>query len=187
MQHTNRGETITLLEQDHNNDVNVWASLDMKLINSDKADADIDYDNIYNNNSIANDETLVILDRLRDVTSRALHLESRLRDSHLEKKKSILSTDGDEVITIGQAHVLKEMKLANDNLRWRLQQRQRGLKASQVIITGLKQALIESEDHLDKEKLNSKILKEENLIMKTENDKMRKQLDILIPDIKKIE
>jgi hypothetical protein len=171
MQGTNRGETITLLEQEHNNDVSVWANLDKKLSNSDYKDVDNDYVNEYNSNSIANDETLVILDRLRDVTSRALHLESRLRDSHLEKKKSILSTDGDEVITIGQAHVLKEMKLANDNLRWRLQQRQRGLKASQLIITGLKQALIESEDQLDKEKLNSKILQEEVLSMKSQNNK----------------
>lgn len=72
------------------------------------------------------------------------YAQERLRESHLAKQRAILSTDTD-VITIGQVSVLTEMKIANDNLRWRLQQKDSLVAAQKVIITTLQAQLAEAQ------------------------------------------
>ncbi|KAJ1443330.1 hypothetical protein B484DRAFT_441708 [Ochromonadaceae sp. CCMP2298] len=44
-------------------------------------------------------------------------------------------------LTLGRAHIVAELKLANDDLRWRLQQKQRLVGAQQRIIQGLQAQL----------------------------------------------
>lgn len=73
--------------------------------------------------------------------------QERLRESHLARQRSILSTDMD-MVTIGQAGVLTEMKLANDNLRWRLQQKDSLVTAQKVIIANLQAQLAECQAKL---------------------------------------
>jgi hypothetical protein len=63
-----------------------------------------------------------------------------LREEHLAKRRALISADSG-VVTIGQASVFVEMKLANDSLRWRLQQKQQVIEAQQKIISGLQNQL----------------------------------------------
>lgn len=65
----------------------------------------------------------------------------------MAKQRAILSTDTD-VITIGQAGVLTELKLANDNLRWRLQQKDSLVAAQKIIISSLQAQLAECQEKL---------------------------------------
>jgi hypothetical protein len=89
------------------------------------------------------DDVLITLNRMRDLTARVLHLETRLRRQYHDDKRAVL--DAPTVLTVGQGHVLKEIKLANDNLRWRLNQRQRSLLAAQEAMTQLRNHASEAE------------------------------------------
>ena len=42
-----------------------------------------------------------------------------------------------DTVTVGQAGLLAELKMANDNLRWRLQQKQLANRAQKAIIIDL--------------------------------------------------
>eukprot|EP01034_Spumella_vulgaris_P024595 gene24595-30961_t len=113
--------------------------------------------------SVSADETLVVLDRLQEVTRHTQQLETRLREDHLHKQRSIVSSDG-EVMTIGQVGVLRELKLANDNLRWRLQQKSSVIAANKTVIERLHTSLQTSERNLqqaneENEKLRSQLAK----------------------------
>ena len=46
---------------------------------------------------------------------------------------------------MGEAGVLRELKMANDNLRWRLQQRNKVLEANRALISSLQSALRDSQ------------------------------------------
>ena len=50
---------------------------------------------------------------------------------------------------IGDIHIIKELMLVNDNLKWRLEQRNRAIAASELIINGLKLELHETRVYLD--------------------------------------
>lgn len=70
-------------------------------------------------------------------------LQERLRREYVAKQRQLFETDT-EVVTLGQASILTELKLANDNLRWRLQQKQSVIDAQQATITDLRKQLEES-------------------------------------------
>jgi hypothetical protein len=63
--------------------------------------------------------------------------QERLRADHAAKQRRILDTDS-ATVTLGEASVITELKLANDNLRWRLQQKQSLVNAQQMMIVDLK-------------------------------------------------
>lgn len=69
-------------------------------------------------------------------------LQERLRREHLQQRRAMLHTDT-ATVTIGQASLITELKLANDNLRWRLQQKQSVVAAQQDIIAHLQAQLSE--------------------------------------------
>ena len=58
----------------------------------------------------------------------------------MHRERSLVRSDT-EVLTVGQSGVLRELKLANDNLRWRLQQRNKVLLSNQNLIDALRVSL----------------------------------------------
>jgi hypothetical protein len=64
-------------------------------------------------------------------------LQDHLRDDYLDKRRRLFSSDYVDTVTVGQAGLLVELKLANDNLRWRLQQKQLANRAQKAIIVDL--------------------------------------------------
>lgn len=58
------------------------------------------------------------------------------KNSHYKNFPNLLS---------GDVHLVQELQLANDNLRWRLEQRGRALEASKVVINSLRGGLEEAE------------------------------------------
>jgi len=70
------------------------------------------------------------------------HIQERLRQQALTQRRSLLHTDT-ATVTIGQASILSELKLANDNLRWRLQQKCSVVSAQQDMIESLQRQLAE--------------------------------------------
>ena len=112
-----------------------------------------------------NDDILVTLDRMRDLSSKVLLLESRLRRQHLEARRSMLN--GPAILTIGEGHVLVEMKMANDNLRWQLQQRQRSLLAAQSALSILRERAAAAE-------LRAEAAEAENMKLKKKIAKLEK-------------
>jgi hypothetical protein len=70
-------------------------------------------------------------------------LQERLRHEYVAKQRRMFETDI-ECVTLGEASVITELKLANDNLRWRLQQKQSQVDAQQTLIADLRRQLEES-------------------------------------------
>jgi len=89
---------------------------------------------------LATDETLVMLDRLKEMTRKTLHLEARLRREYLATKQFVRET-GIEKVSIGEMSLIREMKLANDDLRWRMSQKNRALAASEAMVQHLQEQL----------------------------------------------
>ena len=58
---------------------------------------------------------------------------------------------GIEKIVVGEMPLVRELKLANDDLRWRLSQKNKALIASQCMVTQL-QAELDLLRHVDGEK-----------------------------------
>lgn len=89
---------------------------------------------------LATDETLVMLDRLKEMTRKTLHLEARLRREYLATKQFVRETSIEKV-NIGDMSLIREMKLANDDLRWRMSQKNRALAASEAMVQHLQAQL----------------------------------------------
>jgi hypothetical protein len=134
---TNRRETVTLLEDNYTDEHLAWSK--MRRITDENGGYD---DNEVTN--LANDETLIMLDRLKDMSTKALHLENKLRKNYMENMRNLLDVDTQQ-IKLGEMSILKELKLSNDNLRWRLKQKQRVLLSNNLIINNLKDALTKAE------------------------------------------
>jgi hypothetical protein len=98
------------------------------------------------------DSQVGIIDRLRELTTQTLHLQTRLRREHCRQIKGHLSTDS-KPLSIGSLGVVQELKAANEGLRWQLTQRSKALKASKVVIGALENELAR--------------LRQENTILKT--------------------
>eukprot|EP01038_Epipyxis_sp_PR26KG_P011077 gene11077-14872_t len=135
MQNSNLRETISLFEGSYS------------VTSSDHNNNHKNNDN--NNNYIQTDETLIILDRLKEVTTKALQLETRLREEY-SKQNHRLRIDGKDTISISQLGVINEMKIVNDDLKWRLQQRNNIIKNDKMIIKDLSFQLKRKEQELDK-------------------------------------
>ena len=101
------------------------------------------------NDLLATDETLVTLDRLKEMTRKTLHLEARLRKEYLDAKKFQQET-AIEKITLGELPIIHELKLANDNLRWRVATKNRALQASNNTIEALKKTIAAKDAHIEK-------------------------------------
>jgi len=134
---TNRRETVTLLEDNYTDEHLAWSK--MRRVTDENGGYD---DNEVTN--LANDETLIMLDRLKDMSTKALHLENKLRKNYMENMRNLLDVDTQQ-IKLGEMSILKELKLSNDNLRWRLKQKQRVLLSNNLIINNLKDALTKAE------------------------------------------
>jgi hypothetical protein len=89
----------------------------------------------YQHTSPKEDETLLLLQRLQEVTQHALTLQAKLRADHIRSQQRIRYS-ASEVLTIGEAGLLAELKLANDLLRSQLAQR------NQLIVDQQQQILI---------------------------------------------
>ena len=105
------------------------------------------YSEGYLNEYLATDETLVMLDRLKEMTRKSLHLEARLRREYLATKQFARET-GIQKINIGELPIVREMKLANDDLRWRLSQKNRALTARDAMVKDLQAQLEEANKRL---------------------------------------
>jgi len=134
---TNRRETITLLEDNYTDENLAWSK--MRRVAEDSGGSS--HDELTN---LADDETLVMLDRLKDLSTKALHLENKLRKSYMENMRNMLETDTQQ-LRLGEMSILKELKLSNENLRWRLKQKQRVLLSNNLIINNLKESLNKAE------------------------------------------
>ena len=64
-----------------------------------------------------------------------------MRDEVIHKQRRMLAADAVEPLRVGQIGVLRELKLANDCLRWRLQQRDRVVQAQRRCVAGLQAQL----------------------------------------------
>ena len=89
---------------------------------------------------LSDDDNLIILDELKQVSRRSLilssQLQQRLRNQHLNDL-ACASTN----ITIGEGKLVSELKIANDNLRWRLQQKCRTAESYERLAENLKTCL----------------------------------------------
>lgn len=63
----------------------------------------------------------------------------------MDKRRRLFSSDYVDTVTVGQAGLLAELKLANDNLRWRLQQKQLANQAQKTIIVDLQVCMVASD------------------------------------------
>eukprot|EP00981_Chlorochromonas_danica_P001440 scaffold300_cov173-Ochromonas_danica.AAC.8 len=89
--------------------------------------------NAVQNSRPIEDETLVMIERLGEITQHALTLQAKLRADHLRKQREILVAN-QETLTIGEAGLLAELKLANDVLRSQLQHRNHVIHEQQYMI-----------------------------------------------------
>lgn len=112
------------------------------------------------NELLATDETLVSLDKLRDMTTKTLHLEARLRKEYLETKNFVRNS-GIEKVTIGEVHLIKELKLANDDLRWRIKNKNRAAAALANSVEALQRQLRAKDEELSRQKDELKHLRGE--------------------------
>lgn len=72
------------------------------------------------------------------------------------QQRSLVVTSS-EGLTIGEVGVLKELKLANDNLRWKLNYKAQVIAASQTIIGELRQSLKERDATIEQLKLELQV------------------------------
>jgi hypothetical protein len=101
---------------------------------------------------------------IRGLTTKTLHLESKLRQEYLESKRAKFLT-GSDVLSIGalllcircfycvviinlwsdilsgDAHIIQELRVANEQLRWSLSQKQQALEAAMKTIDYLRKEL----------------------------------------------
>lgn len=111
---------------------------------------------VYSSFSMSRDETMDSLDALNELTRRLTKIQSDLRKKHAESKKFVNIDGSNVVVTVGEGNALAELKLSNDALRWKLQQKHKALLASTVIINDLKRKNNELMEALEwKEKQSS--------------------------------
>ena len=131
---------------------------------------------------LANDEGIVVLDRLQSVCSHALHLGLRMEEEYNRSNiHIILNHDSDEgtsatnegevnsipMLTVSELRLIKELKLSNDNLKWCIEKRKKVFDVNRDRIKILEEALqksrlaLETEEKLlveDKNKVSSYFL-----------------------------
>jgi hypothetical protein len=68
------------------------------------------------------DESLLRLQRMEELTQHVLTLQKQFSYEYQKRQQQITITNS-EVIPIGQVGLIAELKIANDQLRWKLKQR----------------------------------------------------------------
>lgn len=126
---------------------------------------------------LANDEGIVVLDRLQSVCSHALHLGLRMEEEYSRSNLHLIPSQSSEIdaassegvtsipmLTVSELKLIKELKLSNDNLKWCIEQRKKVFDVNRERIKVLEGALqrsvlaLEAEEKLlleDKNKVSS--------------------------------
>lgn len=82
------------------------------------------------------DDSWILLEQLRETSRRSLLLSAQLQHRIRKQQHNELDTIGN--VTIGEGKIISELKVANDNLRWRLQQKARTICAMEEVSSSLK-------------------------------------------------
>jgi len=98
------------------------------------------------------DDAWLMLERMQDLTVRALHLQERFRKEYRQQQQDLLSSGSQlpHPLSLGDGQLLQELKFSNDNLRWRLRQKQASLGNAQDTVTLLKTNVLQLEQKLDR-------------------------------------
>ncbi len=84
-----------------------------------------------------------------EVPNTSVNKQARLRNEFLIKQRKLLmGSSGQHVISFAEAGIVKELKLANDNLRWRLAQSDRLAATKQREIEQLQAVVIQHEERI---------------------------------------
>lgn len=76
----------------------------------------------------SNDDNFIILNQLKETSRRTMMLSAQLHQRLRKQHHDDLHNSSNN-ITIGEGTLVSELKVANDNLRWRLQQKSRTITA----------------------------------------------------------
>lgn len=96
------------------------------------------------------DDAWLMLERMQDLTVRALHLQERFRKEYRQQQHDLLNGSHlPHPLSLGDGQLLQELKFSNDNLRWRLKQKQTSLGNAQDTIALLKTNILKLEQKLD--------------------------------------
>jgi hypothetical protein len=81
-----------------------------------------------------------MLDRVRDLASRCLGLQSALRASLVrqQQQRNLSVVEG---VTFSELSAIRHLRIANDGLRWQLLQRDRSLQSFQTQLSALEGVL----------------------------------------------
>lgn len=97
------------------------------------------------------DDAWLMLEHMQDLTVRALHLQERFRKEYRQQQQQLLSGAGlPHPLSLGDGQLLRELKFSNDNLRWRLRQKQASLGNAQDTVALLKTNVLQLEQKLDR-------------------------------------
>lgn len=92
------------------------------------------------------DDSELLLRRMQETTQHLLAMQARFQVMHdVQRHQRLLGTTSQDVVTLGEIGVVQELKLANDNLRWKLQQRDALLVNAYQQIAALQQRLMEQD------------------------------------------
>ena len=84
-----------------------------------------------------------------EVPNTSVNKQARLKNEFLIKQRKLLmGSSGQHVISFAEAGIVKELKLANDNLRWRLAQSDRLAATKQREIEQLQAVVIQHEERI---------------------------------------
>eukprot|EP01033_Poteriospumella_lacustris_P010432 gene10432-7416_t len=92
------------------------------------------------------DDSELMLRRMQETTQHLLALQARFQLMHdVQRQQRLVGTTSHDVVSLGEVGVVQELKLANDNLRWKIQQRDALLVNAYQQIAALQQRLAEQE------------------------------------------
>jgi hypothetical protein len=164
LRNSQRRENVSMLETDLMDRSNAWSKSMYRFDdgrNGGKSEVNMDDESdtehrefessgVFDDSNIQEDEMWITFQRLKEVTSSTLFLQQKLK--RMARKCLSKVTDiGTHAVSVGDVHVIKELQLANANLKWRLAQKDSIIDNKNVIIKNLQQRLVS----LEKE--NSKI------------------------------
>ena len=127
---------------------------------------------------LADDETLLQLARLRDLSLRTIHIADRLGREH---KSRIAASKETCAATLGmnELRVVNELRMANDALKWRMGQIARALSAGKNSLAALKGASENMELEAQRCVERTLAVKAEAKRMNAENSKIQAQILVL--------
>lgn len=103
------------------------------------------------------DDSELLLRRMQETTQHLLAMQARFQLMHdVQRQQRLAGTTSQDVVSLGEIGVVQELKLANDNLRWKIQQRDALLVNAYQQIAALQQRLTEQETQCHQEQDLSK-------------------------------